>query len=59
MGSSVEEEDEEEDEEEIEGGEIVAAIGTEGVSEGTAAAAAVHRLRENFDYEDLESIPAR
>ena len=48
MGSSVEEEDEEEEEEE-EKDALIAAVGVEADSD------AMQRLRENFDYEELES----
>ena len=49
LGSSVEEEDEEEEEEEEKDGLIAAAVGVEADSE------ALQRVRENFDYEELES----
>ena len=50
MGSSVEEEDEEEEEEdEKDDGLIAAGVGVDADSE------AMQRLRENFDYEELES----
>ena len=53
MGSSVEEEDEEEDEED-ERDYLVAAV-----VEGEPQVAAMQRLRENCDYEELESNSAR
>ena len=51
LGSSVEEEDEEEEEEEEEKDDLIAAAaaGVEADSE------AMQRVRENFDYEELES----
>ena len=49
LGSSVEEEDEEEEEEEEKDDLIAAAVGVEDDSE------AMQRVRENFDYEELES----
>ena len=50
LGSSVEEEDEEEEEEEEKDDLIAAAaVGVEADSE------AMQRVRENFDYEELES----
>ena len=49
LGSSVEEEDEEEEEEEEKDDLIAAAAGVEADSE------AMQRVRENFDYEELES----
>ena len=53
MGSSVEEEEEEEEEED-EGDDLVAAV-----VEGEPQVAAMQRLRENCDYEELESNSAR
>ena len=50
LGSSVEEEDEEEEEEEEEKDDLIAAaVGVEADPES------MQRLRENFDYEELES----
>ena len=49
LGSSVEEEDEEEEEEEEKDDLIAAAVGVEADPES------MQRLRENFDYEELES----
>ena len=51
MGSSVEEEDEDEEDE---GDDLVAAV-----VEGEPQVAAMQRLRENCDYEELESNSAR